>query len=65
VVFSFSLLQTGRGAWAADQPGGKLPPGTSKANVDFYKQHQADLKKLETFRQSDDCDDNRDDETDE
>jgi hypothetical protein len=33
--------------------------------VDFYKKHQADLKKLETFRQSDDCDDNRDDESDE
>jgi hypothetical protein len=65
VVFTFSLLQTGLGAWAADQPGGKLPPGTSKANVDFYKKHQADLKKLETFRQSDDCDDNRDDESDE
>jgi hypothetical protein len=65
VVFSFSLLQTGLGAWAADQPGGKLPPGTSKANVDFYKKHQADLKKLETFRQGDDCDDDRDDESDE
>jgi hypothetical protein len=62
VVFTFSLLQTGLGAWAADQPGGKLPPGTSKANVDFYRKHQADLKKLETVRQGDDCDDNRDDD---
>lgn len=62
VVFSFSLLQNGLGAWAADQPGGKLPPGTSKANVDFYKKHQADLKKLEIFRQGDDCDDDREDD---
>jgi hypothetical protein len=62
VVFTFSLLQTGLGAWAADQPGGKLPPGTSKANVDFYKKRQADLKKLETVRQGDDCDDDRDDD---
>ena len=62
VVFSFSLLHTGLGAWAADQAGGKLPPGTSKANVDFYKKHEADLKKLETVRQGDDCEDDREDE---
>jgi hypothetical protein len=30
--------------------------------VDFYRKHQADLKKLETVRQGDDCDDNRDDD---
>jgi hypothetical protein len=55
VVLSFSLLQTGLAAWAVDQPGGKLPPGTSKANVDFYKKHEADMKQLEGLRQDDDC----------
>lgn len=62
VVFSFSLLQTGLGAWAAEQPGGKLPPGVSKANVDFYKKHEADLKQLEGLNRSDDCDDDREDD---
>jgi hypothetical protein len=66
VVFTWSLLQTGLAAWAVDQPGGKLPQGTSKANVDFYKKHQAELQKLEGLKQGDDCDDDReDDESDE
>lgn len=59
VVFTWSLLQTGLAAWAVDQPGGKLPPGTSKANVDFYKKHEADLKQLEGLRRDDNCDGDR------
>jgi hypothetical protein len=39
VVFMFSMMQSGMAAWAASQPGGKLPPGVSQANVDFYKKH--------------------------
>lgn len=62
VVFTWSLLQTGLAAWAVDQPGGKLPPGTSKANVDFYKKHAAELQQLEGLRQGDDCDDDREDD---
>lgn len=41
VVFMFSMMQNGMAAWAVSQPGGKLPPGISQANVDFFKQHEA------------------------
>jgi hypothetical protein len=43
VVFMFSMMQNGMAAWALKQPGGKLPPGVSQANVDFYKKHEAAL----------------------
>lgn len=55
VVFSMSLLQNGLAAWAMSQPGGKLPPGVSKANVDFIREHDAELKQLETLQRSEDC----------
>lgn len=57
VVFTWSLFQTGMAAWALDQPGGKLPAGVSKANVDFYKQHEAAIQKLKPAKKSGDCDD--------
>ena len=46
-------------------PGGKLPAGTSKANVDFYNSHQAELAKLEALNKGDDCDEQADEEVDE
>lgn len=46
LVFTFSLFQNGMTAWALDQPGGKLPPGVSMANVNFYRAHEAAIKKL-------------------
>jgi hypothetical protein len=46
VVFSFSLFQSGMAAWGLSQPGGKLPPGVSMANVEFYRAHEAEIKKL-------------------
>ena len=49
VVFSMSLLQNGVAAWALTQPGGTLPPGTSKANVDFVNQHGAEIKQLQSL----------------
>lgn len=55
VVFTFSLFQNGLAAWALSQPGGKLPAGTSKANVDFYNRHAAELQQLEALKQDDDC----------
>ena len=60
LVFSFSLFQSGMAAWALDQPGGTLPPGVSKANVDFYRSHEQALKKLAPQQGSDTCGD-RDD----
>lgn len=62
VVFMFSLFQNGMAAWALDQPGGKLAPGISKANVDFYKKHETALKKVQGPKESDDCDDDRRDD---
>jgi hypothetical protein len=55
VVFTFSIFQNGLAAWALTQPGGKLPAGTSKANVDFYNRHAADLQQLDALKQDDDC----------
>jgi hypothetical protein len=63
VVFSWSLLQTGLAAWAVDQPGGKLPPGASKANVDFYKKNEAALQQLEGA--GGDCEDDRNEDDEE
>lgn len=57
VVFSFALLQTGLAVWGADQAGGKLPPGTSAANVAWYRKNAAKLKTMETTNSSEDCDD--------
>lgn len=45
VVFMWSMMQSGMSAWAQSQ-GGKLPPGVSQANVDFYKGHEAEMKAL-------------------
>lgn len=55
LLFSFSLLHNGLAAWSVSQPGGKLPPGTSKANVDFYNKHQAELKQLKVLEKGDEC----------
>jgi hypothetical protein len=55
VVFTMSLLQNGLAAWAVTQPGGKLPPGVSKANVEFVQAHDADLKQLQQYSRNDDC----------
>jgi hypothetical protein len=57
VVFTWSLFQTGMAAWALDQPGGTLPPGVSKANVDFYRAHEQALQKLGAQQGSDPCSD--------
>lgn len=57
LVFSLSLFQSGMAAWALDQPGGKLPPGVSRANVDFYRSHEQALQKLGPPQGSDTCGD--------
>lgn len=57
VLFSMSLLQTSVAAWAANEPGGVLPAGVSKANVDFLKKHDGELKQLEGLTKQDDCGD--------
>jgi hypothetical protein len=42
-------------SWAMSQPGGTLPPGVSKANVDFVKQHDAELKEIEALDDEHGC----------
>jgi len=59
VVFTWSLMQNGLAAWAVSQPGGKLPAGVSKANVDFYKKNEAAVQQLQGAGDDADCDDNR------
>lgn len=56
VVFSFALVHNGLAAWAVSQPGGKLPPGISQANVDFYKRHAAEIEGLPKAEEAD-CND--------
>ena len=53
IVFSMSIFQTGMASWALSQPGGKLPPGVSMANVNFYRKNEAAMSKLGVG--SDDC----------
>lgn len=63
LVFTLSLFQNGMAAWALSQPGGKLPAGTSMANVNFYKAHQTAINKLGDATKAGHCDsgDNEDD----
>lgn len=56
-VFSLSLLQNGMAAWALEQPGGELPPGTSMANVEFYRAHETEFQQLGRASEPDDCED--------
>jgi len=56
LLFSFSLFQNGMASWALAQPGGKLPPGVKMANVNFYRAHEAELKKLGQMTKPADCD---------
>jgi hypothetical protein len=53
VIFMFSIIQSGMSAWAQGQ-NGKLPPGVSQANVDFFKKHEAEM---EAIGDDDPCDD--------
>ena len=55
IVFSMSIFQTGMASWALSQPGGKLPPGVSMANVNFYRKNEAAMSRLGTDSDSDDC----------
>jgi hypothetical protein len=56
LVFSWSVFQNGVAAWTLEQSGGKLPPGVKKANVTFYRAHEAELKKLGELTKQANCD---------
>lgn len=57
VVFGWSVFQAGMASWALAQPGGKLPPGVSMANVNFYRAHEAAIQALGVGSRSADCED--------
>jgi hypothetical protein len=46
VVFAFALIENAYAAYSVDQPGGKLPPGTSLANVEFLRRNTGVIEKL-------------------
>jgi hypothetical protein len=58
IVFGMSVFQAGLSAWALAQPGGKLPAGVSKANVDFYRTHEKAINALGAPSQGSDCNSN-------
>jgi hypothetical protein len=62
VVFMFSMMQNGMAAWAVKQPGGKLPPGISQANIDFFNKHETAMAEI---GQDDPCGKDEDDDGDE
>jgi hypothetical protein len=45
-VFAFALIENAYAAYSVDQPGGKLPPGTSMANVEFLRRNTGVIEKL-------------------
>jgi hypothetical protein len=61
-VFSLAVFQAGMASWGLNQPGGKLPPGVSMDNVNFYRQHEAALNKLGQHNKADPCSDDAGDE---
>jgi hypothetical protein len=65
VLFAMALLQNAMAGWALNQPGGKLPPGVSQANVDFVKQHEADIQQLAQATESRCADESAGEETEE
>ena len=46
VVFAFALIENAFASYALDQPGGKLPPGVSMANVEFLRAHAGVIEQL-------------------
>lgn len=46
VVFGLAAFRAGMAAWALEQPGGKLPPGFQKKNVDFYNANKAAMEAI-------------------
>ncbi|HEU0223973.1 MAG TPA: hypothetical protein VFR29_00895 [Steroidobacteraceae bacterium] len=52
VLFSLGVFQAGMAAWALDQPGGTLPPGFQRKNVDFYNAHKAAIEGVKPLDES-------------
>lgn len=61
VVFAFTLLDAGFGAYTLQTPGGKLPAGANTANVEFFQKHSAELHQLANETEDESCEDDDDD----
>ena len=46
VVFAFALIENAYAAYSLEQPGGKLPPGISMANVEFLRRNAGVIERL-------------------
>jgi hypothetical protein len=55
VVFAFSLIENAFAAYALEQPGGKLPPGVSMANVEFLRENSGVIEQLANDTEIADC----------
>ena len=55
VVFAFALIENAYAAYSLDQPGGKLPPGTSMANVEFLRRNSGVIERLANETQMAEC----------
>ena len=60
VVFAFALIENAYAAYSLDQPGGKLPPGTSMANVEFLRRNSGVIERLANETQMAECADGSD-----
>ncbi len=52
LVFGMAAFQSGMAAWALSQ-GGKLPPGVTMANVNFYRDHEAEIQDMNELTEPD------------
>jgi hypothetical protein len=55
VVFAFALIETGFAAYALEAPGGNLPPGVNRTNVEFFQRHAGELQELAAETEDDGC----------
>ena len=55
VVFAFALIENAYAAYSVDQPGGKLPPGTSMANVEFLRRNSDVIERLANETEVPEC----------
>ena len=56
VVFAFALIENAYAAYTLDQPGGKLPPGISMANVEFLRRNAGTIERLANETEVAGCD---------
>ena len=55
VVFAFALIENAYAAYSVDQPGGKLPPGASMANVEFLRRNTGVIERLANETKEAEC----------